>query len=256
MSNTVDKTIESTHENPDFITLQESNLAKATKYEYVFRVSQFYKFSPISSDVELIDCPTEELQRMLLTYTRHLLKKVASDELSANTIPKMFRGIKWLLNSNYRENDIKWKPLEALFPKAVKRSGYKAWTSSQIELMIGNTAYTRNKALIHFQASTGARVGVHDHALLMKHLVMMEWNGHGVYAVLLYADADETPEEKDIRDKQDDVQSGDSYWSFLTPEATEFLVRYHDERKRKGEYLSPDTAIFEKEESRHFIKSR
>ena len=165
-------------------------------------------------------------------HTRHLLKKVRSDELSANTISKIFRGIKWLLNSNYRENDIKWKPLEALFPKEVKRSGYKVWTR-QIELMIGNTAYTRNKALIHFQASTGARIGVYDHSLLMKHLIMMEWNGHGVYAVLLYVDADETFEEKDIRDKQDNVQSGDSYWSFLTPEATEWLVRYHDERKKK-----------------------
>ena len=165
-------------------------------------------------------------------HTRHLLKKVRSDELSANTISKIFRGIKWLLNSNYRENDIKWKPLEALFPKEVKRSGYKAWTR-QIELMIGNTAYTRNKALIHFQASTGARIGVYDYSLLMKHLIMMEWNGHGVYAVLLYVDADETSEEKDIRDKQDDVQSGDSYWYFLTPEATEWLVRYHDERKKK-----------------------
>jgi integrase/recombinase XerD len=163
----------------------------------------------------------------------------------------MFRGIRWLLNSNYRENDIKWKPLEALFPKSVKRSGYKAWTTEQIKLMLENTSYIRNKALIHFQASSGARVGVHDHPLLMKHLTMMEWNGHACYAVLLYADSDESVEEKDLRDKQDDVASGDSYWSFLTPEATDYLDRYFLERKRSGEFLDSDSFIFRKDDGRN-----
>jgi len=138
-----------------------------------------------------------------------LVKRVNSDDLSANTVPKMFRGIRWLFNSNYRENDIKWKPIEALFPKTVKRSGYKAWSIDQIATMINKTADTRNKAVIHFQASVGDRIGVHDQPLLIKHLVMMEWEGQGCYAVLLYADEDETVEEKDLRDRQDDVQGGD-----------------------------------------------
>jgi len=75
----------------------------------------------------------------------------------------------------------------------------------------------------------------------------MDWNGHGCYAVLFYADVDETVEEKDIRDKQDDVQGGDSYYSFLTPEATDALDRYFEERKRKGESFNDDTPIFLKE---------
>ena len=110
----------------DKITIAESNLSKATKREYIYRVKQFYSFAPIKSDDELIDCPTDELQKMLLNYTRKLLKQVSEKELSPNSIPKMFRGIKWLLNANYRENDIKWRPIEALFPKFEKRSGYKA----------------------------------------------------------------------------------------------------------------------------------
>jgi integrase/recombinase XerD len=179
-----------------------------------------------------------------VNYTRHLVKRVGGKDLSANTVPKMFRGIRWLLNSNYREHDIKWKPIEALFPKSVKRSGYKAWSSEQIELMLENTNVIRNKAIIHFQASTGGRIGVHDHPLLMKHLVVMEWNEQKCYAVLLYADEDETVEEKDLRDIQDDVQSGDSYWSFLTPEATDNLDVYFDQRKRRGELLTPDRPIF------------
>jgi len=231
----------------DYITIKESNLSNATKKDYDFRLSQFYRFSPITSDDELIDYPSEELQKILVSYTRHLIKRVSDGDLSANTVPKMFRGIRWLLNSNYRENDIKWKPIEALFPKEVKRSGFKAWTTEQVALMLENTSNLRNKALIHFQASTGARVGIHDHPLLMKHLTMMEWNGHGCYAVLLYADSDETVDEKDLRDKQDDVQSGDSYWSFLTPEATDYLDRYFLERKRDGESLHSDSPVFSKD---------
>jgi len=40
--------------------------------------------------------------------------------------------------------------------------------------MLENTGDIRNKAKIHFQASTGGRVGIHDHPLLIKHLTMME----------------------------------------------------------------------------------
>ena len=240
----------------DKITIQESNLSDATKKDYDFRLGLFYRFAPIKSDDELIDCPSEELQKIILHYTRHLIKRVNNDDLSANTVPKMFRGIRWLLNSNYRENDIKWKPIEALCPKSVKRSGYKAWTTKQISLMLENTSESRNKALIHFQASTGARVGIHDHPLLMKHLTMMEWNEHGCYAVLLYADSDETVEEKDLRDKQDDVQSGNSYWSFLTLEATESLEKYFTERKRAGEFFDDDTPIFLKDKQRTYLDSK
>lgn len=231
----------------DKITIEESSLSKATKREYVYRVGQFYKVAPIKSDEELIDCPTDELQSMLLKYVRFLVQKVEKKELSANTVPKMFRGIKWLLNANYRENDIKWKPIESLFPRSTKRSGYKAWTTEQIALMIEKAKDLRNKALIHFQASTGGRVGAHDHPLLFKHITKMEWNGHGCYAVLIYADEDETVEEKDLRDKQDDVQGGDSYWSFLTPEATDALDKYLDYRSSKGEDITPDTPLFIKD---------
>jgi len=242
-------------EQTEKITLDESNLSDATKKEYLFRVGKFYQYAPIKSDDELIDCPIDELQDILVNYARHLVKRVNSDDLSSNTVPKMFRGIRWLLNSNYRENDIKWKPIEALFPKSVKRSGYKAWSTSQVELMINKTADTRNKAVIHFQASVGDRIGVHDHPLLMKHLVMMEWEEQGCYAVLLYADEDETVEEKDLRDKQDDVQGGDSYWAFLTPEATDILDGYFGERKNDGESFTPDTPIFLKDESKQLLPS-
>jgi len=142
------------------ISIQESSrLSKSSKIEYLYRLKKFYEFAPIKSDEELIDCPSEELQKILLDYTRHILGRVERGELSPNTVTKMFRGNKVLLDANYRKNDIKWKPIEALFPRMAKRSGYKAWTTEQIRLMLENAKSLRNKTIIHFQASTGGRIG-------------------------------------------------------------------------------------------------
>jgi len=84
----------------DKITIQESNLSNATKKDYDFRLGLFYRFAPIKSDDELIDYPTNELQKILVSYTRHLIKRVNNDDLSANTVPKMFRGIICKLSRN------------------------------------------------------------------------------------------------------------------------------------------------------------
>ena len=63
-------------EQIDKITIQESNLAKATKREYACHLGQFYSFTQIKLDDELIDCPDNELQKILVNYTRYLINRV------------------------------------------------------------------------------------------------------------------------------------------------------------------------------------
>ncbi len=232
------------------ITIEDSNLANATKTEYGYRLKQFFHDSAIKSYDELIDAPSEELENILVSYCKFLLVKVSTKILSANTVPKMFKPIKFVLEVNYRENDVRWRPIEALFPPTVRRSGYKAWSTKQIQEMLEQCPNSRNKALIHFMASIGGRVGIHEHALLMKHLVPMSSANNDVmdcYAVLLYAEEDESAEEKDIRDSSKDTVSGDSYWAFLTPEATTSLKKYHAERKRCNEIIDDNSPIFRNE---------
>ena len=89
--------------------------------------------------------------------------------------------------------------------------------------MLSNTKNIRDKALIHFLASTGARIGVFDHELLFKHLRKMP---HSCYAIKLYAGHVE------------------EYWSFLTPQASEILNAYHNSQKQDGEVFCEDTPIF------------
>ncbi len=232
------------------LTLEESNLANATKIEYGCRLKQFFRNSTITSYDELIKVPNEELENTLVDYCKFILHKVRQGKLSPNTVPKMFKPIKFVLGINYRENDVRWRPIESLFPPGERRSGFRAWTTEQIQEMIDRCSganISRNKALIHFMASIGGRIGIHENQLLMKHLIPMSSNdtqNMDCYAVLLYAESDESAEEKDYRDSSKDVVSGDSYWAFLTPEATKWLKRYHGERQRCGEMLNDDTPIF------------
>jgi len=236
-------------ESTQIIDIDSTNLSQSTKNDYNFKLNQFYKFSTKIKSIEsLIQTPTIELETELVTYVKHLNSRVRLNELSANTVPKQFKGIKYALDVNYRENDVRWKSIRALFPSKVKLSGFKAWTTEQIQDMEIICKTPRNLAFLHFQSSLGGRIGIHDHSLLMKHLIPMSSTNSKLdtdsFAVLLYADQDESALEIDEQNKQDDIQSGDSYWSFLTPEATRHLNKYHNQRKRNGEIFTADTPIF------------
>jgi len=234
-------------ETTQIINIDDTNLSQATKNDYNFKMNQFFKVSRIKSVKELIEMPTTELETELVSYTKHLVNRVRLNELSANTVPKQFKGIKYLLDVNYRENDVRWKSIRALFPSKVKLSGYKAWTTEQIQEMELYCKSTRNLAFLHFMASLGGRIGIHEHQLMMKHLIPMSSSNSAKLdccAVLLYADEDESAQEKDSYEAHDDVQSGDSYWAFLTPEATSYLNKYHNQRKRDGEIFVENTPIF------------
>jgi len=110
--------------------------------------------------------------------------------------------------------------------RTVKRGGQKAWTDEHVRKMLEYSNSKRNKALIHFMASTGARIGIHNYPLQMQHLKNM---GDGCRAVLIYAG------------------EPDEYWSFLTPEATKYLQDYFDQRTQDNEKFFPDTPIFRNE---------
>ena len=203
----------------------------------------------------MVKIDSEKLHNVLINYAKSLKIQVDKKELSANTIPKKFRAIKYVLNINGRENDVKWKIIEVLYPKPVKRTGYKPYTNEQVKQLISNTGSPRNIAVIHLMASTSCRLGIHDHSLRIKHLKKMSSvdgsNNFDCYAVLFYADADITFEEKDIRDQNKDHANTEEdeyfYYGFLTPEATLSLDKYFEYRKKRGEILNPDSPVFNSE---------
>jgi len=221
-----------------------------TKKIYQNHLDLYYRYSNYVKNLEdLIRCPSDTLQKDLEGYCMFLAQRVKNGELSPNSVSQKFSGIKNALENNYRENDIKWKPIKNKSPRKVKLSGYKPYTNEYVQKMLFHAGSTRNIAIILFQNSIGPRIGVHDHPLLKKHTVMMSStfdDNLDCMAVILYGDYDIDTDEMDMRNEQDNESSFQeaTYWGFLTPEATKVVLEYWKERENDGEIFTPDTPIF------------
>jgi len=221
-----------------------------TKKIYQNHLDLYYRYSNYVKNLEdLIRCPSDTLQKDLEGYCMFLAQRVKNGELSPNSVSQKFSGIKNALENNYRENDIKWKPIKNKSPHKVKLSGYTPYTNEYVQKMLFHAGSTRNRAIILFQNSIGPRMGVCDHPLLKKHTVMMSStfdDNLDCMAVILYGDYDIDTDEMDMRNEQDNESSFQeaTYWGFLTPEATKVVLEYWKERENDGEIFTPDTPIF------------
>ncbi len=198
------------------ILFEESIHSKYTKMNYTSHLNQFMKFTEKNSSDQLLHIPTLKLQRLLEDYLIDLKQTT-----NPNTLPSLFRGIKHFCVMN--GINLNWNIIHKMFPQKQKTQNLRACTADEIKILLSSTKNIRNKALIHFLASTGARIGVFDHDLLVRHIRKMP---HGCIGVLLYADHIE------------------EYWTFLTPQASRMLKQYHDLRRRNGESFYDDTPIF------------
>lgn len=139
---------------------------------------------------------------------------------SPNSIPMFFYPLQSFFEAN--DVDLKWKKIKKLFPQKVKLSGDEAYSDEDVKKMLDYAITIRNKALIHFLASSGVRIGAIPD-LKLRNLVEMPL---GCRSILVYEDSIE------------------EYTTFLTPEASKILDEYLQVRKNDGEYVSPDSPVF------------
>ncbi len=198
------------------ILFKESIKSKYTERNYTSHLNEFKKFTGISNEDQWLEIPMKDLQTMMENYIIHLRQTT-----NPNSIPSKFRGIKHFFVMNRIRLD--WDIIHKMFPQKQKTHSLRAYTTKEVKVMLSHAKNLRDKALIHFLASTGARIGVFDHPLLVKHMQKMPLC---CTALLLYAG---------------DVEE---YWTFLTPQATKALDAYHRTRKCGGEIFGPDTPIF------------
>jgi len=197
------------------LLFENSIKSEATKKEYLKNLRRFMNFYHLKDFDGILRIQPSKLQIMVEDYVMHLKKSV-----SPNTIPTRFYPIQTFLEQN--DIDLKWKKIRRLFPALLKKSGKRAWTTKEIQLMLECALDLRSKALIHFLASTGCRVGALPE-LRLKHLAEMPM---GCKSVLAYPDSTE------------------EYYTFLTPEASEALDGYFNKRRNDGEHLIPDSPVF------------
>ena len=187
-----------------------------TRKNYKRHLDHFRKFFEIKDYDSILSIPTDKAQEMVEDYLVHLKKTKPANSATAG-----IWGIKHFFVMNRIKLD--WEIIKKMLPHQEVKSGYKAWTTEHIQKLLSYAKTKRNRALIHFLASTGCRIGVFDHDLKIKHLSDV---GHGCKKVVFYAGFK------------------DEYFSFLIPEALSDLQEYHEERKRDGEIFDDETPIF------------
>ena len=197
------------------LLFEESIKSKYTKINYLSNLREFERFSGLDR-MELLSIPQERLQKLLEDY----LIKLKHD-VNPNSIPSKFQGIRHFCIMN--RINLNWNIIHKMFPQKQKTLNLRSYTTDEITRLLKSAKNPRDTALIHFLASTGARIGVFDHTLSVKHLKKMP---HDCIAVKLYAGHVE------------------EYWAFLTPQASRVLSAYHDYRRQCGEVFCDDTPIF------------
>src|SRR6185437_16028547 len=113
---------------------------------------RFLNWTKIKDADKILELTEPMLQELVEDYILYLQKQI---------LPSSFQPIVASMELFFSMNDktINWKKIRKIIPTSVKKSGYSAWQTEDVERMLQYTTSTRNKALIHFLASTACRVG-------------------------------------------------------------------------------------------------
>ena len=195
--------------------------SRQTLNNYRDHLKNFRNLAKFDSFDDLIAKPVEEIQTLVEDYLIHL-----KENRHPNSIPILFLDVRHFFVINHVP--LYWDIIPKMYTPKIKSAGFKPWTTEQIQKMLMATTSKRNRAIILFLASTGARIGVIDGNFTIKYLYDMP---EGCKAVLLYPNDNE------------------EYWVFLTPEASQALDEYHEERRQKGETLDENSPIFRRDYS-------
>jgi integrase len=198
------------------ILFENSIKSEYTRKQYKYQLQRFIKYYKLRDYDSILKIESKQLQTMMEDYVLYL---------RTNLSPNSFDAPLGALQSFLEINDIflNWKKIRKLVPARVKKSGERGYSTEEIQMMLEySSADRRTKAVIHFIAASGIRIGAFD-GLKLKHIVEMPM---GCKAVLVY---EGTTEE---------------YWTFLTPEASKALDDYLNERRNDGEVITPVSPVF------------
>jgi len=193
------------------------NLGKTPKDREAVTLATFF--------VELARKDMDLASDVIATFIKEDKKRVASGEISSQTIPNHIKPIKVLLDAN--RVPIHWKSLNKLLPRREAKSKDRAYTKEEIQKMLDVATDLTDKVLILMFSSGGFRLESWDY-FTWKDVIFFK-NGDGSYkgaALLIYRGDPE------------------SYFTFVTPEACKALELYRENWKADiGVYPKPDDPL-------------
>ena len=195
----------------------------ATRECYMKKLKLFLRFARMSPDdvIEVAKDRPKELERLLLLFINWLKE---SRQVSGSTIRQHVQAVKHLLVMNDLETALNWEKLSKMMPKARKIGLDRAPTKEEIRKLL-EYADVRLKALILLLCSSGIRIGSVEH-LKWKHVKPVEYKGQKLAKLIV-------PVSK----------GGETYTTFITPEAYEALLEYRRMREAEGEEITPESPL-------------
>lgn len=190
----------------------------STRPAYHWYLNEFLKYCSKSSE-ELVKFKVKDIDSMLFDYIVHQKRRVEKDEISPNSFGVIFSPIQLFLE----QNDIimNWKKLKRMFPRKKPPANQLPYTDKDIEKMLEHTNSLRNKAFIHFMASTACRIGA------LKDMLVSDMKRVGDGAVVTVY--------------RDDIEE---YRTCLTPEAYTAMSEYFEYRNMMGYPVIDDSPLF------------
>ena len=206
-----------------YLMFESGIRARDTKRSYKIYLEHFKKFAKVNDYDSLISMNDNDRKILIEDFILYNKRKHRYTSLDTilSSITKFF---------SMNDITVNTKKLRSLFPEKEKTLGDKAYTNEDVKLLLDQTKILKHKALIHVLASSGMRAGaIRD--IQLKHLKDMP---HNCKCVLVYAG------------------SRDEYTTFISPEATEALEYYFEQRRQKGEKLNPDSYLFVTRQNKQF----
>ncbi len=191
-----------------------------TREKYEYYLKRFLKETKLKNFSILIELDDETRQDIVEKY----IQMLKASGLKRTSVRPVLYAIELFFDMNKKilHKTVLSKMVQGI-PDHIK-GGEKAYTNEDLKKMLEIANDLRSKALIHFMASLGSRSGVIIDPILK--FGMTESMPLGCLSVHLYQDSNE------------------HYWGFLTPEATNALHDYRDERIRHGEIITKDSPLF------------
>jgi len=202
-------------ESRAMLLFEQAIKSEATKKGYTYWLTRFKNHFHLKDFDSILTFEPKEIQVMLEDFLFYMKKRY-----SKSTVENVFFALELFLSMN--DMILNFKKIRKMFPPQEKQSGGEPYTTKEVRRVLDCCKTRKSKAIVHFLASSGIRVGGFDD-LKIKDIPDMPMD---CKSVLVYAD------------------SIDEYQGFLTPEATKSLNYYFEERRRNGEYINSESPIF------------
>jgi len=189
-----------------------------TRKPYTNYLNDFFRYANTDAD-SIVILQLKQIEDTVYQYIVHLKMRTEKGTLSPNSVNSMICPIQLFLEQN--DIALNWKKLKRMFPRRAAPANQLPYEQKEIEKILSATTSLRNKAFIHFLASTGCRVGAVPE-LDVSNVIPVE---EGAVVTIYPGDIEE-------------------YKTCLTPEAYKVLLDYLEFRNFRGYPVTQDSPLF------------